>query len=127
MHLLLLGIQNTMMLRTVRWHKLHVAGFTFVRYTMGILNLIQYLKLSWCKTIPYKNGKLGVWVNKNYLAMTRLDKLFFSSIININADNSIQEIEKLTKCKWRKRHYIALMTICDLDNSGNHKKTDQKS
>ena len=97
MHLLLLGIQKTMMMQIKRWHTLRGAGATFVRYTKGILESIQNLKLSWCKAIPYKNGKLGGWVSESYLAMARLNKWFYSGIIHINADNSIGEIESLAK------------------------------
>ena len=53
--------------------------------------------------------------------MARLNKWFYSGIIHINADNSIQEIELLAKSKWRKRHYVAWLTIWNLDTSGNLK------
>ena len=53
--------------------------------------------------------------------MARLNKWFYSGIIHINADNSIKEIQTLAKSKWRKRHYVAWLTIRDLDNTGNLK------
>ena len=86
MHLLLLGIQKTTMKKIKKWHSLRRSGSNFIEYASGKLDNIQKLNITWCKAMPFKSGKLGGWVSENYLAMTQLNKWFYSGIESITTD-----------------------------------------
>ena len=119
MHLLLLGIQKTMMKTIKTWQTTSGVQASFFRHTKGLLESIQKLNLSWCKTVPYKEGKLGGWVSENYLAMARLNKWFYAALDMMKTDNTIKELEIISKSNWRKKHYVAWFSIRRLDPSGN--------
>ena len=118
MHLLLLGIQKTMMKTIKTWQTTSGVQASFFRHTKGLLESIQKLNLSWCKTVPYKEGKLGGWVSENYLAMARLNKWFYAALDMMQLDDTIKELEIISKSNWRKRHYVAWFSIRRLDPSG---------
>ena len=119
MHLLLLGIQKTLMKTIKSWQTTSGVQASFFRHTKGMLESIQDLNLSWCKTVPYKEGKLGGWVSENYLAMARLNKWFYASLDMMKMDDTIKELEVINKNNWRKRHYVAWFSIRRLDSTGN--------
>ena len=60
MHLLMLGIQKTTMMKIKLWNIKRSSQTSFYNYTNGILESIQDLNLNWCKVLPYKkkDGRL---------------------------------------------------------------------
>jgi hypothetical protein len=51
--------------------------------------------LDWSKCLPYKTGKLGGWVSKNYLAAARLISWFYRPILeSIDVINQYEEPKK---------------------------------
>jgi hypothetical protein len=43
---------------------------------------LNKLGLDWCKSLPYKTGKLGKWVSEICLAAARLISWFYGPIID---------------------------------------------
>jgi len=124
MHLLLLGIQKTTMKKIKKWHSLQRSGTNFINYTSGKLDHIQKLNITWCKAMPYKSGKLGGWVSENYLAMTRLNKWFYSGIESITTDETVKELNHMINIpqeRWLTKYNKAWLEIRGLDSNGCYK------
>jgi len=97
MHLLMLGVQKTTMIKVKHWHIMRGSQTSFYNYSDGILDSIQSLNLSWCKTVPYKKGKMGGWISESYLAMARLNKWFYSGVNSISYDKAVKELDILPR------------------------------
>ena len=119
MHLLMLGVQKTMMNKVKYWHIMRGSQTSFYEYTDGILDSIQELNLSWCKTVPYKKAKMGGWISESYMAMARLNKWFYSGVNSISYDKAVKELDILPRSSWLKEHNTAWLTLRNIDTSGN--------
>ena len=84
MHLLFLNVQKSTVNLVLDW-------CTFVnndrkKLMCSFVEIFEYifeLKLEWCKILPIGSCTFGGWVSENYLAMTQLNKWFYSGIESI--------------------------------------------
>ena len=80
MHLLFLGLMKNNTLEIQDWAALR-KQFSYMRQSLReALQPISDIKLSWCKTQPYKGDKLGGWVSENFLAFARIAPWAYSTI-----------------------------------------------
>lgn len=81
MHLLMLGIMKTIMLKIGDWLRSCNQNAGFVSLTSGILNNVKSMNLEWCKILDYPSTeKFGGWVLENYSAMAKLCLWFYSHL-----------------------------------------------
>ena len=80
MHLLFLGVIKATIKRIEDWLKSKCKYEGFVKFVRGRLESVQYLRLGWCKVLPYTSGNFGGWVSENYLALARLLPWFYSAL-----------------------------------------------
>jgi hypothetical protein len=88
MHLFFLGCINTVMLRVQAWMSNKRKHKAFIRENESYMKSIDDLKLTWMKLLPCKGGRFGGWVSKNYLAMSRIMKWFYSMLDRLPSDKA---------------------------------------
>ena len=57
-----------------------------------MLESLQDLILSWCKTVTYRRSKFGAWVSETYLATDYLNKWFYVPVDVMNSDNTFNKL-----------------------------------
>jgi hypothetical protein len=118
MHLKFLGVVKTSILMVQEWMTKRHKNNTFLNYTVGCLEFIQKMGLSWCKCIEYKAGKFGGWVSENYLAIARLLPWFYGAIEHIATDRQFADPVGPQK-RWTKLENHTWLMIRALDTKGN--------
>jgi hypothetical protein len=79
MHLLMLGIVKSVMLRIGIWLRFRSQKTLFIGMAKTKLLTIKTMNIEWCKILEYPvTDKFGGWVSENFLAMTRLSNWFYS-------------------------------------------------
>jgi hypothetical protein len=93
MHLLFLGIVESVVKLIHEWCARRRLGTTFVKYANKVLKELITLQVPWCKIMPYSpTGKFGGWVSENYLGFSRIIKWFYSVVLEVD-DNAEDYIE----------------------------------
>lgn len=111
MHLLFLGIVKTCIQKVLQWTKLRGKHTSFLKYCTGTMESVKTLNLDWCRTFPFKGGKLGGWVSENYLALARLLCWFLSRLEDVASDPTCNIPEdKPQKC-WNKRENHSWLSV----------------
>jgi hypothetical protein len=81
MHLLMLGIMKSVMLKIGKWLRLMNQNTSFVTLISGKLHKIKGMNIEWCKILEYPTTeKFGGWVSENFSAMARLGIWFYSHL-----------------------------------------------
>lgn len=81
MHLLMLGIVKSVLLKIGVWLRLRNQQSLFLRMTNTVLGEVKSLNIHWCKILEYPStDKFGGWVSENFLAMSRLANWFYSFV-----------------------------------------------
>ena len=84
MHLLMLGITKSVMLKIGKWLRNYNLNAMFVTMSNDILRSIKSLNIEWCKILEYpRTDKTGGWVSENFSAMGRLGIWFYTNLENI--------------------------------------------
>jgi hypothetical protein len=85
MHLLMLGITKSVMLKIGKWLRNYNLNALFVSMSNDILRSIKSLNIEWCKILEYpRTDKTGGWVSENFAAMGRLGIWFYTNLENIS-------------------------------------------
>jgi hypothetical protein len=93
MHLLFLGIVESVVKLIHEWCARRRLGTTFVKYANKVLRELITLQVPWCKIMPYSpTGKFGGWVSENYLGFSRIIKWFYSVVLEVD-DNAEDYVE----------------------------------
>jgi hypothetical protein len=91
MHLLMLGLVKSVMIKIGKWLRERNLNSKFVKISHGILGSIKSLNVEWCKILEYpKTEKTGGWVSENFLAMSRIGLWFYSLLSHIPCNNNEQ-------------------------------------
>lgn len=81
MHLLMLGVVKSVMLRIGVWLRFRSQKTLFLSMARKKLMTIKSMNIEWCKILEFPvTDKFGGWVSENFLAMTRLSNWFYSLI-----------------------------------------------
>jgi hypothetical protein len=83
MHIMFLNNCRNTVLMINAWMKLNKKFTPFVVNAHGRLEQIQCLALSFCKAMPFGLGTLGGYVSENHMALARVGKWFFASVMKI--------------------------------------------
>lgn len=84
MHLLMLGVTKSVMLKIGKWLRNYKLNSTFLTMSNDILRSIKSLNIEWCKILEYpRTDKTGGWVSENFSAMGRLGTWFYSNLENM--------------------------------------------
>jgi hypothetical protein len=118
MHLLFLGVVKTTVLMAQRWLKNKGKSPAFIKETAKLLEWVEDLKLSWCKVIPYRGGKLGGWVSENYLALSRLLRWVYSRLDELAVDREPFVEPDLPLDRWTVKPLNEWLRIRGLSQSG---------
>jgi hypothetical protein len=78
MHLLFLGVTKTVVNRIMEWSKAHSLQNNFLCASNYVLDALGSCHLEWCDALKIKSPYFGGRVSKNFLALARLCKWFFS-------------------------------------------------
>lgn len=102
MHLLMLGIVKSVMLKIGIWLRFRFQKSMFLTMTTNILEGVKSLNIEWCKILGYPTtDKFGGWISENFLAMTRLGNWFYLLLNNL--PESASYIDPITDyTKWNK-------------------------
>jgi hypothetical protein len=118
MHLIFLGVVKTCIQLVHDWMTRRHKSSTFIKYARGTLESIQILGLSWCKSMPYKTGKLGGWVSENYLAHARLITWFYGLIDEVAVDQEFI-VPNIPQKHWTRQQNQVWLSIRGLNSTGN--------
>jgi hypothetical protein len=81
MHLLMLGVVKSVLLKIGVWLRYRSQKTAFLTLAGNILGNVKDLNVQWCKILHYPTtDKFGGWVSENFLAMSRLATWFYSLI-----------------------------------------------
>ena len=83
MHIMFLNNCRNTVLMVNAWMKLNKKFAPFLVNADGRLEQIQCLCLSFCKALPFGLGTLGGYVSENHMALARVGKWFFASVMKI--------------------------------------------
>ena len=79
MHLLMLGITKTVVLKIMKWLRHLNQTPNFLTIAKGVLLNVKAMNIEWCKILEYPTtDKCGGWVSENFVAMARLGNWFYS-------------------------------------------------
>jgi hypothetical protein len=104
MHLLMLGVTKSVMIKIGKWLRNYNLNAMFLTMSNDILRYIKTLNIEWCKILEYpKTDKTGGWVSENFSAMARLGIWFYSNLENlpdakkknINVDEIVDLVESM--------------------------------
>jgi hypothetical protein len=84
----------------------------------GILDMIKLKNLSWCKVLPYSEGKFGGWVSENFLAIARIADWFFSILIFLPERSAYQDPTR-PYSQWTKKENIAWLQARGIISKGS--------
>jgi hypothetical protein len=81
MHLLMLGVTKSVMLKIGKWLCNYNLNSMFLTMSNDVLRSIKSLNIEWCKILKYpRTDKTGGWVSENFSAMGRLGIWFYSNL-----------------------------------------------
>lgn len=117
MHLLMLGIVKTVMLKINKILRMTNQNSNFVVKTNGILSHIKKMNIEWCKVLEYPvTEKTGGWVSENFLGLSRIGTWFYSLInfidINPKHDVNINDINNLVNSTFNMIRIIMSLQTC---------------
>ena len=125
MHLLMLGVVKSVMLKIGIWLRFRSQKALFLTMTNNILEEVKSLNLEWCKILQYPlTDKFGGWISENFLAMSRLGNWFYSLLYNLPEAASYMDLDtpytkwnKPSNQKWLEARGLSkLGTASDLKN-----------
>jgi hypothetical protein len=108
MHLLMLGVVKSAMLRIGTWLRVRTQKSLFLLMTDSVLGAVKALNVEWCKILEYPTtDKFGGWISENFLGMSRLLNWFYSVIcflpeVDVYSDptSPYTSWDKLTNQQW---------------------------
>ena len=102
MHLLFLGIVESVIKMRHEWLLRRRQTASFVSYAEKVMSEMIAMNLPWCKLIAYgTTGKFGGWVSENYLAFSRLLKWFYlNAIMQLPENNREYQIPSRPVQTW---------------------------
>ena len=123
MHMIFLGIVKDVLELVSEWLNFHSYMKTFKESTFGMYDSVQKMQLTWCKILPFKDGKYTGWLSENYIAASRLMAWIFQMIPD-NETPKKKDIEKNDKknimkwtsqvcLEWANKHNI-MISDCKL-------------
>jgi len=105
MHLLFLGIVQTLLTKIKDWLSAEGKYTDFIRESSIFLDEVRGLSIDWLLIMPYTRGKLGSWVSENYLGFSRIMLWFFQDIDKAKEGvNTNIPPPDLHHSKWLKPH-----------------------
>jgi hypothetical protein len=117
MHLLFLGAVKTCLMGTQAWLKSCSKNTAFYKFSVGILDSIKDLNISWCRVLPYSKGKFGGWVSENHLGMSRLIEWFYPQLTSMEEEVPWTEPEK-AQSKWLKKDNAKWLMLRGINHKG---------
>ena len=118
MHIMFLNNCRNTVLMVNAWMKLNKKFASFVANADGRLEQIQCLSLSFCKALPFGLGTLGGFVSENHMALARVGKWFFASVMKIVEETPY--VEPLTEYStWLKEDLKAWLKARHLPYGAN--------
>lgn len=125
MHLLMLGVVKSVMLKIGIWLRFRSQKTMFLTMANNILEEIKALNLEWCKILKYPlTDKFGGWISENFLAMSRLGNWFYSLLCNLPESENYEDPNtpynkwnKIVNQKWLEARGLSkLGTAVDIRN-----------
>ena len=104
MHLLFLGVVNSVITRITDWLTVLNKNASFIRENAPILNSFKNLSIDWMVIQPFTKGKLGSWVSENYLGFSRIMSWFYQNIDQAEVVNENVPPIGLPQQKWLVKH-----------------------
>ena len=117
MHLLFLGVVQSVMDLTRTYMKSKRSFSWFVKDSVGILEDVNMLSLDWVTVQPFKEG-LGGWVSENYLGFARISRWFYHRLENAIEEEPYKDPEKPFD-EWTKRENKEWLYYRDLSTGGS--------
>lgn len=92
MHLLMLGVVKSVMLRIGVWLRSKSNFSYFCTKVDGVLGHIKSMNVEWCKILEFpKTDKFGGWVSENFASMARIGNWFYSMIKYLPEENNYED------------------------------------
>lgn len=119
MHLLMLGVVKSVMLKIGSCLRLANQNANFIRMTTGILGIIKKMNIEWCKVLEYPTtDTTGGWVSENFLGIARLGNWFYSLIEYLPFPEKYTE-PTIEINKWTKQQCEKWLQVRGLSKAGN--------
>ena len=108
MHMVFLGVVRDLLEIVTEWLNFHGYMKTFKQKTLGMYESIQKLRLSWCKIMPFQDGRYTGWLSENYLPASRLMSWLFQMIPDNETTKKehIEHVDQSQVSKWKTQDCI---------------------
>jgi hypothetical protein len=113
MHLLFLGITNTVVRMIQAWCALCGCTTTFTKHASYTLQSLDDIGLSWMVCVPYTGAELGGWISENYLALARLNCWFYSMLSTVVTEYQLIE-PQTPQQDWTMKQNLGWLKVRDL-------------
>lgn len=122
MHLLMLGVVKSVMLKIGIWLRFRSQKTMFLTMANNILGGVKALNVEWCKILQYPTtDKFGGWISENFLAMTRLGNWFYS-LLDYLPETEIYIDPETPHNKWNKiinQQWLEARGLCKEGKAGD--------
>ena len=119
MHLLMLGVMKSVMIKIGSWLRSINQNSNFLSIVKSKLSIIKRMNIEWCKILEYPTTeKTGGWVSENFLAISRLGVWFYSYLfllpIKENYKDPITDFST-----WNKQQCVSWLDARSISNIGS--------
>lgn len=127
MHLIFLGIVQSVMLKIQEWLKLQSKNASFIQSNGPYLLAFVNMSIDWLHLQPYKGGKFGGYVSEDYLGFSRVMKWFFQNVGESMVEKESNEAPTgLSPKKWLVKHNKAWLKIRGMSQEGKAAELTQR-
>jgi hypothetical protein len=118
MHLLMLGVVKTVMLKVGACLREIKQSTTFIKMVKGILKHIKKMNIEWCKILEFPTtDTTGGWVSENFLAMARLGSWFYHMITFLPLKEKYTDPVTIISA-WTKQQCVQWLHVRGLEKTG---------
>ena len=119
MHLLMLGVMKSVMIKIGSWLRSINQNTNFLSLVKSKLLIIKNMNIEWCKILEYPTTeKTGGWVSENFLAMSRLGVWFYSYLFLLPIKENYKDpIEDYST--WTKQQCVSWLDARSISNIGS--------